>query len=169
MRKSSLRTDEEISLIYERNIDAVFRLCLVYLKNRQDAEDAAQDTFCRLIDSDAAFENAEHERRWLCKVAANICKNMLRHWFRHHDDWEAHQAEAAADQTADQCERSDVLKAVMSLSEKHRTAVYLYYFEGYPTKEIAALLSCPESTVRNRLRDARLILKNELGEDFYEK
>ena len=53
--------------------------------------------------------------------------------------------------------------AVDRLAEKLRTAVHLYYAEGYATEEIAALLGVPPATVRTRLRRARLKLKDLLG------
>ena len=56
----------------------------------------------------------------------------------------------------------EVTEAVLSLSPKLKDAVWLYYYEGYPTDEIASLLSIPPSTVRNRLRDARKKLRGIL-------
>ena len=44
-----------------------------------------------------------------------------------------------------------------------RTAVHLYYAEGYSTEEIAAMTDCPPATVRTRLRRARMKLKDLLG------
>ena len=60
-------------------------------------------------------------------------------------------------------ERAEVWDAVAHLPEKLRTAVHLYYAEGYSTEEIAALLGVPAATVRTRLRRARMKLKDLLG------
>lgn len=51
------------------------------------------------------------------------------------------------------------------LEEKYRLPVYLYYFEGYQSAEIAKLLHTNASTVRSRLAKARNILRLELEEE----
>ena len=130
-----------------------------------DTEDAVQDTFFRLIKSGPAFESEEHEKAWLIRTAANICKNTLKHWWRKResidDDYDL--------AVSDHIETDDVLKAVMELPEKYKTVVYLYYYEGYPGKTIADILKKPQSTVRNYLREARAILKERLGENYDEE
>lgn len=56
----------------------------------------------------------------------------------------------------------EMMELVMSLPEKYKTAVYLYYYEGYDSREIASLLHKPDSTIRTYLQKARKILKQEL-------
>ena len=51
----------------------------------------------------------------------------------------------------------------MALPVKYKEVVWLHYYEGYRTDEIAAMLGRPPSTVRNQLRDARGKLKGLLG------
>lgn len=165
MSNSLLRTDKEIAEIYARNSKTVYRVCFVYMKNPADTEDAVQDTFFQLIKSGPAFESEEHEKAWLIRTATNICKNTLKHWWRKREDVEDHYDLAVSDHI----ETDDVLKAVMELPEKYKTAVYLYYYEGYSGKETAEILKKPQSTIRNYLREARAILKERLGEYFDEE
>ena len=61
--------------------------------------------------------------------------------------------------------QSEVMEALMSLKKDYKTAVYMYYYEGYTTAEIAIHLKCPEATVRSRLSRARKQLKTLLGGD----
>jgi len=159
---SLLRTDKEIADIYQRHVQAVYRLCFSYMKNPADAEDAVSDTFCRMIQSGAAFESEEHERAWLIRTAGNLCKNSLKHWWRRNEPLEEydHLHDGAA------AEIDGTLEAVMALPDKYKTAVYLYYYEGYTGAEIAAILRKPQSTVRNHLHEARIILKRKLGGGF---
>lgn len=51
----------------------------------------------------------------------------------------------------------------MALSVKYKEVVWLHYYEGYQTDEIAAMLDRPPSTVRNQLRDARSKAEADLG------
>ena len=72
-------------------------------------------------------------------------------------------------QTEDKAEGDDILGAVMALPDKYKTVIYLYYYEGYNSAEIADILRKPKSTVRNYLHEARVILKERLGEETDEK
>ncbi len=63
----------------------------------------------------------------------------------------------------------ELLDTVMKLPEKYKLVLYLYYYEGYDSNEIAKMLDKPQSTVRNDLHRARKRLREELGEDLDEK
>ncbi len=165
MSESLLRTDKELSEIYDRHIGTVYRVCFAYMKNPADTEDAVEDTFLQFIRKAPAFESEENEKAWLIKTASNICKNMLRHWWRKREDIEAHNELISTDVI----ETDGVFQAVMELPVKYKTVVYLYYYEGYTSAEIAGMLKKPPSTVRNYLHDARAILKEKLGDDFDEE
>ena len=159
---SLLRTDKEIAEIYERHKDMTYRICFAYMKNVMDTEDVIQDTFYNLIKSGTAFESAEHEKAWIIRTATNLCKNALGHWWRRReslDDYEALQAK-------DVFEIDDTFNAVMALPDKYKTAVYLYYYEGYDSTEISKLLQKPQSTIRYYLSQARKILREILGGDL---
>ena len=54
----------------------------------------------------------------------------------------------------------------VALPDEYKTTVYMYYYEGYSTKEIASAMRCPAATVRSRLARARQLLKSKLGGDF---
>ena len=57
-------------------------------------------------------------------------------------------------------EERELLEEIFSLPPKERTAVHLYYYEGYKTAEIAQITGEPEGTVRSRLSRARKALRN---------
>lgn len=158
--KSLLRTDEEWNELYNRQKNTVYRLCFAYMKNYADAEDALQETFIRLVRRAPVFENETHEKAWLIRTASNVCKNMLRSPRRRAENIEDYRELRAADDAAG----NDVLNAVLALPEKYKTAVYLYYYEGYSSVEIARMLQKPQSTVRTYLGKARELLKSELDQ-----
>ena len=70
---------------------------------------------------------------------------------------------AAADETPD-----ETLAQVLALPEDYKLPVYLFYYEGYPTAEIARMLGVAPATVRSRLNRARKKLKLTLGGDTYD-
>lgn len=165
MAKSLLRTDREIAEIYERNKKTVYRVCFAYMKNTADTEDAVQDTFFQLIKTGTAFESEGHEKAWLIRTATNICKNVLRHWWRKRENLEDNNNL----QGNENFEIDNVFNVVMGLPDKYKTVVYLYYYEGYDSVEISKILNKPQSTIRNHLHEARSVLREKLGGDFNEE
>lgn len=158
--KSSLRANEEIEEIYNRHVDTVYRVCFSFMKNKADTEDIVQETFLKLIVSGKEFESVEHEKAWLIVTASNACKDALKDWRRKVENIEDHPAKGSTDFWED-----SMMEVILSLPAKYKDVVYLYYYEGYKTYEIAKMLHCPQSTVRNRLSRARKLLKKYLGGD----
>ena len=152
-------TDREIEAIYRRQWQRVWRLCFSFMRNPADTEDLTQDTFVKLIEASPRFCDERHETAWLMRTAGNLCRNALKKPGRLHEDETA----LVSMPSGDRAETNDTLDAVMSLPDRLKTVVYLYYYEGYAGDEIARMLGAPASTVRNRLRDARAILKEKLG------
>ena len=168
MPKSLLRTDKEIAELYERHKETIYRVCYAYMKNAMDTEDVIQDTFCRLIMSGAVFEDTEHEKAWLIRVAVNLCKNALRHWWRKRENIEDYEGlrSGNAFEADDVFEIDDVFSVVMGLPGKYKAVVYLYYYEGYDSVEISRILQKPQSTIRYYLSEARKALREKLGGEF---
>lgn len=152
---------QEFDLIYDRNVDTVYRVCYSFMKNKSDAEDMTQEAFLRMLSTDTQFENMRHEKAWLIVTASNLCKDSLKKWWRKTENIENHTNLVGADQTCN----AEVMIALMSLNKDYKTAVYMYYYEGYSTAEIAVYMNCPETTVRSRLSRARKQLKTLLGGD----
>lgn len=152
---------QEFTLIYDRNVDTVYRVCYSFMKNRSDAEDMTQEAFLRLLSSDICFENLRHEKAWLIVTASNLCKDSLKKWWRKTENID----DLAVSAGEDRMTSCEVMEALMSLNKDYKTAVYMYYYEGYSTAEIAVHMNCPEATVRSRLARAGKQLKTLLGGD----
>ena len=156
---------DALTALYTRNVDAVYRICYVYLRSRADAEDAVQSVFLRYLQKQPVFRDENHERGWLLLTAKNICRDMLRSWWRHRVGLDELPEPAAPMRDK---EPSELTEALLALPEKYRITLYLYYCEGYPAREVAVLLGCRESTVRTRLQRGREMLKNDLGGSCHE-
>lgn len=144
---------------YERNAETLYRICLIYLKNQHDAEEAVSDTFIKLMENKPSFEDTFHQKAWLSKVAVNICKNMKKAaWFSkvvHNEEVLMYM------QTV---EEASIMEEVMSLPPDYRVIIYMYYYEGYKVSEISNMLNMKESTVLSRLARGRKKLKGILIE-----
>ena len=140
--------------------DMVYRLCLVHLKNPQDAEDVFQTVFMKYVLSSAAFESPEHEKAWFIRVTLNACRDLLRSLFRR----QAVPLEELLDlPEEDSGEDREVLRAVLELPVKYRDPVYLHYFEGYTAPEIGRLMRKNVNTVYSLLGRAKALLREKLG------
>lgn len=163
MNNLSLRpNDEEIENIVNTYSNMLFRLCFTILKSNQDAEDAVSDVFVKYISENRKFVDEEHKKAWLIKVATNHCRDMLKFYkIRHHLN---------LDDVAEYCGKDDdfeILSELLSLPEKYRTVIHLYYVEGYKTYEIAKMLDISSAAVRKRLQYGRDKLKIEYGKDVF--
>ena len=165
MQNTKLREEHKMIELYERHVDMVYRICFSYLKSTMDTEDMVQNTFIRLLDRPVEFENEAHEKAWLIVTARNLCRNHLKSWWQKNSNLEEEMYHLSMEEEADQ----NLLEMVMKLPEKYRVTLYLYYYEGYDSAEIAKLMEKPSSTVRNYLQRGRDRLKVMLGEDIFEK
>ncbi len=162
--------EEDFQRVYEQHIDAVYRVCYGFMKNSADAEDAAQETFFRLLQKgeSQSFENASHERAWLIVTASNICKNALKSWTKQKRE-EVNNTDELPSTYEKEDKINPVLEAVLALPDKYKTAIYLYYYEEYSCREIASAMGKKESSVRSLLKRGRGILEKKLGGGVDEK
>lgn len=135
---SLLRTDKEFIGLYDRNVDRIYRLAYLYLKNADDAEDAVQNVFLKMLQSEVTFRDQEHEKAWLITVTRNHCKDVLRSWWRR-KCVDLNCLSDVASQTDDVSAR-DMVMELLQLPEKYKIVLYLYHIEGYSIREISAIL-----------------------------
>lgn len=159
----TIRTGEEVAALYRRHVGMVYQICLMLLKNVPDAEDATQTVFQKAMEYDKPFCGPEHERAWLIVTARNHCKNQLKHWWRTRRAGE----EALQTLTWEQPEDGELWEHILSLPEKERMVLYLYYYQGYSTLEVAELLGKNPSTVRTWLVKSRQKLRDILEVNEY--
>ncbi len=150
--------------------DLVLRVCYTYLRSTADAEDVCQDTLVKLICRDEPFRDPGHERAWVIRVASNACRNLLRDRSTHGEaDLDSVPEPVAAERPGEGelRQRDDrVLAAVMALPLLQREVVYLHYYEGYPTREVARIVGATDEAVRQRLSRARASLRDDLKGDY---
>ena len=154
-----MRSEEEANRAIELYADTVKRICMVHLKNRADTEDIFQTVFLKYVLSSQVFESPEHEKAWIIRVTVNACRDLLKSFFRTRTVPLDQLPERVKGQKEDY---SELLEAVLSLPEKYKDVVYLYYYEGYKAEEIGRLLGKKVNTVYTLLTRARQLLKEKL-------
>lgn len=151
----------DLAALYEAYADMIYRLALVRTRNRADAEDVLQDVFFRCLRRQPDFRDQEHQKAWLITAAINSSKSLLTSAARRHGAG----AESLEFLSTEDDTDNTVYNAVMQLPEKYRTAVHLFYYEGYSVEEIGKMTDTNPSTVKSHLYRAREALRRMLKED----
>lgn len=150
--------------LVETYSDQLLRLAYSLLNSVHDAQDICQEVLMKRLACTGEFESAAHERAWLVRVTINSCKNLRRSFWRRRtvalDD--------VAELPAFQPREGGLLETVQRLPLPDRQVLILYYYMGYDTNEIAALLELRPAAVRARMTRARKRLKERLEESGYE-
>lgn len=148
---------------YEKYADRVFAAAFSVCRDQADAEDVVQDTYIRYQARKRDFENEEHIRAWLLRVAINRARDVISSfWRRNRVTWEAYMDELEFQEPEDH----QLFDAVMRLPDRYRTVVHLFYYEDYSVRQIAELLGSSEGTVKSQLNRGRKLLKNMLMEEW---
>lgn len=155
----------EIEEIIEKYSTMLFRLAMVRMQNREDAQDMVQDTFLRLltqVQQGKTFREEEHLKAWLLTVATNRGKSILTMaWNRKTEGMDALSEMAAPEQKTDYA-----YEYVMHLPEKYRIAINLFYYEQLTTEQIAEIMKTKPATVRSYLHRGREKLKKMMEVDM---
>lgn len=158
-----MNQNDRAEYLVETYADTILRLSYTYLKNTADAQDICQTVFLKLLTAPVDFKNSEHEKAWILRTTANVCKNLLKSaWHR-----KTCGLDLCAEQPAPDSEDGSVLVAVNTLPQHYRIIIYLYYYEGYTANDIGEILGIPIGTVHTRLARGRARLKKLLGGTEY--
>lgn len=160
--------EPEAGVLLERAYrDAMVRFCRGYVSHWEDAEDAVQDVFCKVL---AATEVPDNFRAWLYRIARNHCLNLVRNRNRRKDQHTLPaEDEVEADLTG-QLTRllevemgAKVRDVLLLLPESTREALRMRYVDGLSRAEIAEVLELQESIVKSRLFEGLKRIREELA------
>ena len=157
----------ELERLMEQYGSSLLRMCALYLKDADLAQDAVQETFIRAYRHIEDYRGESSERTWLMAIAINVSRDMLRTaWFRHQSrstDIDTLPEKPAEFEFPD----NTVLTEVMHLPAKYREVVLLRYYEGLKLKEVASALGLSDGRVRSRLNKANQLLRDRLKEWYF--
>lgn len=161
MNKSSVQLADEIEQIMYTHGNMLFRISFAMLGNTSDAEDVVQETLIKYIEKEPEFESEEHKKSWLITVASNKCKDLIRSHKRHPEvdieEWNSVTKDALD---------SGIVEALMTLPEKFRLVLILYYVEEYRIEDIAKIIGKTKSAVKMRLQKGRKLLEETYRKEY---
>jgi RNA polymerase sigma-70 factor (ECF subfamily) len=154
----------------------VYGLCVRLLRDREEARDAAQESFARAYAALGTYDPAQPFAPWILRIARNHCLDVLR---RRLPDAQRVELDAISDEgPAAELADPDVVRgddalarrelagtlerAVAALPPNYREVVHLFHVEHLSYKDIAATLDVPMGTVMTWLHRARARLKDTL-------
>lgn len=172
---SQAGNDQAFKQLVQVNLPLIYGICLRYLGNTEDAEDAAQDSFLKIWRNLWKVDLKRSFRIWAAEITKNTCLDILKRRRTvpfsafENDEGENYLAdtlESTLESPAQSAERSLLRRflysAVIRLSPAYQKVLSLYYQEGYNFREIAKKLGEPLHTVKSRHRRAILNLRLNL-------
>lgn len=141
--------------------DTVFRVAYSYCKNKSDAEDISQEVFLKYYTAFPNISDESEEKAGLIRVTINKSKDLLKSsWYSKRCDCdnlrETYQINAA---------QSELLDVVLSLPDKYKIVIHLYYYEQYTISEISKITGRKPSTVQTQLQRGRKLIEKKLKEE----
>ena len=154
---------QSVQELFEKYQDNLYIIAFNVCKSVEDAKDVVQDTFIQYYMAKKEFDNEQHIRAWLIRVAINKAKNVNGTFWRKNKMSLEDYMETLEFETP---ESEELFETVMQLPEKYRIVIHLFYYEEYTVHEIAGILKLSESNVKVRLSRGRSLLKEKLQEEW---
>jgi RNA polymerase sigma-70 factor, ECF subfamily len=146
--------NQELKDLYERYASLVHRRCKYILHSEDDAWDATQEVFIKLMASLNSIRNRGSVYSWLLSTSTNLCISMLRKKTGEEFDETVHAGENNPSKMS--AEKRVIFKEIITKlfkpwDKKIRDVVIYSYIDDYSQKEISALTGLGESTIRKYL------------------
>lgn len=145
----------------------LFRTCYMYLRDRDLAEDAVQETFLKAYRALHTFRGDCSEKTWLMRIAVNVCRDIMRSmWMRFVDRRVSLDLLPEPAQEYDNWNSLDLARAIMKLPVKLKEVVLLYFYHDMTMREISEALGVSASVVSKRIKQACSKLEGILGRGY---
>jgi RNA polymerase sigma factor (sigma-70 family) len=153
--------------LYTRFSAKMLGICLRYTKNREEAEDVLQDGFVKVFQHLPQYAGAGSFEGWIRKIMVNSALEHLRKKKIVYSQTDIQNLEDDCHLDAEVMSKiavQDLLSMIRELSPGYQVVFNLYAIEGFPHKEIAAMLDISEGTSKSQLARARKILQDKLNQ-----
>lgn len=163
---------DELVRRYQRK---VYRIAYRFTRDHGEADDLAQETFCRAFTGLKAFRGEASVKTWLCRIVSNLSLNAIQsaRWTRRDEVQVETLAEKGTPATVAEPVGADALinrererrltQAVQNLPPKQKATLILRAYEGLAYKEIARIMDCTTGTAKANYFHAVTFLRKELS------
>lgn len=177
MRRVKAGQVDAFEEVVERYKAGIYALCFSMLRSREDAEEAAQDTFVKLFRNRQQFDEERALEPWLMRIAGNASRDLLRRRRSQRsvpmggdgEDGEDFFLQSLEDKKGSAerhraATREAVRQVIQEMSERFRQPLVLRYLNGLTNRQIAETLGISISNVKLRLARAKDVLQSRLTE-----
>lgn len=170
VEKAAHKDNSAMEQLYNAYYADVLFVCRKYDLNDADAEDMAQDTFIKAFNEIGTLNDAAKFPSWISRIASNKCLNLIKHnkiltmdsMDNGEEAVEIPDKQKCTDEIVVDKEVRDILADMIAkLPVEQRVTIFMYYYQDYSVKEIAAAYGCSEGTVKSRLNYARKTMRQE--------
>ncbi|MBD5139155.1 MAG: sigma-70 family RNA polymerase sigma factor [Ruminococcus sp.] len=166
MKNGAEKTEE----LFKKYGDEILRTCMLILRNRALAEDAAMTVYEKAFSAFHGFRGEADEKTWLIRIAVNVCRNILKSSaYRTSAEGEIPDTVSERDEYSDAETKAAVSQALMSLHDIYREAAVLHLYNGFTLKEAAKLAGVSQSAMTFRVSKAKELLRKALEECYYDR
>lgn len=171
----------QFNQLLEESGSSLYGFCCYLTGSQQEAEDLYQETWLKAWERCRRIKPDSNPRSFLLSITMGLWKNRCRKQARRQklaprqnfSDWKQEDfPDIAAPLPEDMILKQEQLtllrQLVLSMEEKWRVVLYLYYGLELPVKEIATLQKIPAGTVKSRLNKARALLRQGMEEYGYD-
>lgn len=171
LSRVALGDEGAFEVLYDESAPLVFGLIKRVVRDSGLSEEVLQEVFVEVWQYATRYDAGRGSARsWICTIAhrravdkvratASSSKRDLAQGIKEFQET----ADDVADVAVLRADVDRVLKALETLTEMQRDAIRLAYYGGYTHREVAALLQVPLGTVKTRIRDGMIILRDRLG------
>lgn len=171
MRRVTLGDESAFERLYDQFAGRVFGLCRRIVRNPSQAEEVAQEVFLEVWRRASRFDAAKGSATsWIMTLAHARSVDRVRSAQASSDRelkvaYASHEVEVdtVVEAVESKFERRAVQKCLSALTEVQRESITLAYYSGYTYREVAELLGTPLPTIKTRLRDGMIRLRDCLG------
>jgi RNA polymerase sigma factor (sigma-70 family) len=160
----AVQRGDRLGELYRLHASDGLRLAFVLTGDRHVAEDITQEAFVRLARRVIAFRDPDHARAYLFRVIINLCRGRGRRLLLERTAL-ARMRPADLDQSPDLTQRDEMWKALLSLPQRQRTALFLRYYLDQSQAQAAEELDCSSSALKSLVSRGLSSLRTSLKEN----
>lgn len=149
--------DKELGQLYDRYAHVVYRRCLSILGNEEDAHDATQETFAKVLRNVERFRREASPLTWMYRISTNHCLNVLRNRKGRSNKLAVHREDIVGDGFSEpeggaRLDHATLRGLLEGLDDETRACVVYTYFDDCTRQEVAELVGLSVPTVRKRIQ-----------------
>lgn len=167
----------DVEQIIDEYYGKVYKLCLFYLENKEEAEDIVQEIFLKVLKKHSTFKERSGVYTWIYRIAVNTILNHIKRkkivqFISFENFKNAGDSESASEthnpalkleqEELKNIEIKKLEKSIEQLTAREKTAFYLFYYENLKQKKIAEIMHTSVSAVESLVYKSMKKIRKEM-------